>query len=104
MTPYPVLVAIDAAIQSLAQGKGNPTEIASALTQGIKFMGSIIESLKEQNAELMEDTEELIEKVEELETDQEIILQFLQTQGIDISYIVRKEKSDEGKDTSDNTN
>lgn len=103
MTPYPVLAAIDTAIQSLTEGKGNPTEIAAALTQGIKFMGNIIESLKEQNAELMEDTEELIEKIEELERDQEIILQFLQTQGIDISYIVRKE-SDEGKDTSDNTN
>ena len=103
MTQYPVIVAIDTAIQSLAAGKGNPTEIASALTQGIKFMGDIIESLKEQNAELIEDTEELIEKVEELETDQEIILQFLQTQGIDISYIVRKEKSDDS-DTSDNPN
>lgn len=101
MTPYPALVAIDNAIESLATGKGNPTEIALALTQGIKFLGNIIESLKEQNAELMEDTEELIEKVEELETDQAIILQFLQTQGIDISYIVRKE-SDEGKDTSNN--
>jgi hypothetical protein len=73
------------------------------LTEGIRFLGSVIDQLKEERAELIEDTEELIEKIEELETDQEITLQFMQTQGIDITYIVRKEKSDDS-DTSDNPN
>jgi len=103
MTPFPQLAAIDEAITSLSQGKGDPVKIAQAMTEGVRFIGSVIEQLKEERAELIEDTEELIEKVEELETDQEIILQYLQTQGIDITYIVRKEKSDDS-DTSDNPN
>jgi FtsZ-binding cell division protein ZapB len=103
MTPFPQLVAIDEAITSLSQGTGDPVKIAQAMTEGIKFLGSVIDQLKEERAELIEDTEELIEKIEELETDQEIILQYLQTQGIDITYIVRKEKSDDS-DTSDNPN
>jgi FtsZ-binding cell division protein ZapB len=103
MTPFPQLVAIDEAINLLSQGKGDPVKIAQAMTEGIKFLGSVIDQLKEERAELIEDTEELIEKIEELETDQEIILQYLQTQGIDITYIVRKEESDDS-DTSDNPN
>jgi FtsZ-binding cell division protein ZapB len=103
MTPFPQLLAIDKAIDSLSKGKGDPVKIAQAMTEGVRFLGSVIEQLKEERAELIEDTEELIEKVEELETDQEIILQYLQTQGIDITYIVRKEKSDDS-DTSDNSN
>ena len=103
MTPFPQLVAIDEAITALSKGKGDPVKIAQALTEGIKFLGSVIDQLKEERAELIEDTEELIEKIEELETDQEIILQFMQTQGIDITYIVRKEKSNDS-DTSDNPN
>ena len=98
MTPFPQLVALDEAIASLSQGNGDPIKIAKAITEGIKFLGSVIEQLKEERAELIEDTEELIEKIEELETDQEIILQYLQTQGIDITYIVRKESDD--SDTS----
>jgi FtsZ-binding cell division protein ZapB len=103
MTPFPQLVAIDKAIDSLSKGKGDPVKIAQAMTEGIRFLGSIIEQLKEERAELIEDTEELIDKVEELERDQEIILQFMQSQGIDITYIVRKEKSD-NSDTTDNSN
>ena len=94
MTPTPVMVELDEAIKSLAKGKGDPVKIAAALTTGIKFLSDVIQSLKEQNAELVEDTEELIERIEELETDQEIILSFLQGQGIDISYVIRKSKSD----------
>jgi FtsZ-binding cell division protein ZapB len=103
MTPFPQLAAIDEAISLLSKGKGDPVKIAKAMTEGIKFLGSVIEQLKEERAELIEDTEELIDRVEELETDQEIILQYLQTQGIDITYIVRKEESDDS-DTSDDTN
>jgi len=94
MTPNPVMSELDRAIKSLAKGNGDPIKIAAALTTGIKFLADVIQSLKEQNAELMEDTEELIDKIEELETDQEIILSFLQGQGIDISYVIRKSKSD----------
>lgn len=94
----PVMVKLDEAINSLANGNGNPVKIAAALTTGIRFLSGVIQSLKEENAELIEDTEELIERIEELETDQEIILSFLQGQGIDITYIVKKEKSD----TTDN--
>jgi FtsZ-binding cell division protein ZapB len=103
MTPFPQLVAIDEAIASLSQGTGDPVKIAQAMTEGIKFLGSVIEQLKEERAELIEDTEELIEKIEELERDQEIILQFMQSQGIDMSWVIRKEKSDDS-DTSDNPN
>lgn len=103
MTPFPQLVAIDEAIDSLSKGKGDPVKIAQAMTEGVRFLGSIIEQLKEERAELIEDTEELIEKVEELETDQEIILQYLQTQGIDITYIVRKEESNDSDTSDDNT-
>ena len=103
MTPFPQLVAIDEAITSLSQGTGDPVKIAQAMTEGIKFLGSVIEQLKEERAELIEDTEELIDKVEELERDQEIILQFMQSQGIDMSWVIRKEKSDDS-DTSDNPN
>jgi FtsZ-binding cell division protein ZapB len=102
MTPFPQLVAIDEAIAALSQGKGDPVKIAQAMTEGITFLGSIIEQLKEERAELIEDTEELIEKVEELERDQEIILQFMQGQGIDMSWVIRKESND--SDTTDNTN
>lgn len=102
MTPFPQLVAIDEAIASLSKGTGDPVKIAQAMTEGIKFLGSVIESLKEQNAELMEDTEELIEKVEELERDQEIILQFMQGQGINMSWVIRKESND--SDTTDDAN
>ena len=98
MTPNPVMVELDQAIKSLAKGKGDPVKIAAALTTGIKFLSGVIQALKEQNVELVEDTEELIERIEELEADQEIILSFLQGQGIDISYVVRKDKSD----TTDN--
>lgn len=98
MIPNPVMVELDQAIKSLAKGNGDPVKIAAALTTGIKFLSDVIQSLKEQNAELIEDTEELIERIEELETDQEIILSFLQGQGIDISYVIRKDKSD----TTDN--
>jgi FtsZ-binding cell division protein ZapB len=98
MTPFPQLVALDEAIDSLSQGNGDPIKIATAIANGIKFLGSVIDQLKDERAELIEDTEELIEKIEELETDQEIILQYLQTQGIDITYIVRKESDD--SDTS----
>ena len=94
MTPNPVMVELDEAIKSLAKGKGDPVKIAAALTTGIKFLSDVIQSLKEQNAELVEDTEELIERIEELETDQEIILSFLQGQGIDMTYVIRKGKSD----------
>jgi FtsZ-binding cell division protein ZapB len=103
MTPFPQLVAIDEAITALSKGNGDPVKIAQAMTEGIRFLGSVIDQLKEERAELIEDTEGLIEKIEELETDQEIILQFMQTQGIDITYIVRKEKSNDS-DTSDNPN
>lgn len=101
MTPYPIMAEIDGAIKDLASGKSNPAQIADALTKGIKFMSSVIETLKEQNAELAEDIEELLEKIDEFETDQAIILQFLQTQGIDLSYVVRKKESDDSKDTTD---
>ena len=101
MLTNPVIVEIDKAINSIAKGDGDPTEIAAALTTGIKFLSDVIQALKDENAELMEDTEELIEKVEELETDQAMILQFLQTAGIDISYIVRKK--DTLEDTSDDS-
>ena len=94
MTPNPVIVGIDKAIKSLAKGNGDPVKIAAALTTGIKLLADVIQSLKEQNAELMEDTERLIDKIEELETDQEIILNFLQGQGIDMTYVIRKSKSD----------
>lgn len=94
MTANPVIVEIDKAIKSLAKGKGDPVKIAAALTTGIKFLSDVIQALKDENAELMEDTEELIEKVEELEMDQEIILTFLQGQGIDMSYIVKKDTTD----------
>jgi len=94
MNPNPVIVGIDQAIKSLAKGNGDPVKIAAALTTGIKFLSDVIKSLKEQNAELMEDTERLIDKIEELETDQEIILNFLQGQGIDMTYVIRKSKSD----------
>jgi hypothetical protein len=94
MTPTPVMVELDEAIKSLAKGKGDPVKIAAALTTGIKFLSDVIQSLKEQNAELVEDTEELIERIEELETDQEIILSFLQGQSIDMTYVIRKGKSD----------
>ena len=103
MTPFPQLVAIDEAITSLSQGKGDPVKIAQAMTEGIEFLGSIIEQLKEERAELIEDTEELIEKIEELERDQEIILQFMQSQGINMSWVIRKEESNDS-DTTDNTN
>jgi FtsZ-binding cell division protein ZapB len=102
MTPFPQLVAIDEAITALSQGKGDPVKITQAMTEGITFLGSIIEQLKEERAELIEDTEELIEKVEELERDQEIILQFMQGQGIDMSWVIRKESND--SDTTDDTN
>jgi len=102
MTPFPQLVAIDEAIIALSQGKGDPVKIAQAMTEGIRFLGSVIEQLKEERAELIEDTEELIEKVEELERDQEIILQFMQGQGIDMSWVIRKESND--SDTTDDTN
>jgi hypothetical protein len=98
MTPNPIMAEIDQAIKSLAKGNGDPIKIAAALTTGIKFLADVIKSLKEQNAELIEDTEGLIERIEELEVDQGIILSFLQGQGIDISYIVKKNKSD----TTDN--
>ena len=98
MTPNPVMVEIDQAIKSLTKGNGDPVKIAAALTTGIKFLADVIQSLKEQNAELIEDTEGLIERIEELEVDQGIILSFLQSQGIDISYVVKKDKSD----TTDN--
>ena len=98
MITNPVIVEIDKAIKALSKGKGDPVKIAAALTTGIKFLSGVIQALKEQNVELVEDTEELIERIEELETDQEIILSFLQGQGIDISYVVRKDKSD----TTDN--
>ena len=94
MITNPVIVEIDKAIKALSKGKGDPVKIAAALTTGIKFLSDVIQTLKEENAELMEDTEELIEKVEELETDQAIILTFLQGQGIDISYIVKKDTTD----------
>ena len=94
MITNPVIVEIDKAIKALSKGKGDPVKIATALTTGIKFLSDVIQTLKEENAELMEDTEELIEKVEELETDQAIILSFLQGQGIDISYIVKKDTTD----------
>jgi hypothetical protein len=101
MTPYPIMAEIDSAIKNLASGKSSPVQIADALTNGIKFMSNVIDSLKEQNADLLEDCEKLMEKVDELETDQAIILQFLQTQGIDITYIIRKDESCEEKDTTD---
>jgi hypothetical protein len=94
MITNPVIVEIDKAIKSLAKGNGDPIKIAAALTTGIKFLSDVIQALKDENAELMEDTEELIEKVEELEMDQEIILTFLQGQGIDMSYIVKKDTTD----------
>ena len=100
MTPYPIMAEIDNAIKNLASGKSSPEQIADALTNGIKFMSNVIDSLKEQNADLLEDCEKLMEKVDELETDQAIILQFLQTQGIDITYIIRKDESCEEKDTT----
>jgi len=103
MTPFPQLVAIDEAITALSQGNGDPVKIAQALTEGIRFLGSVIDQLKEERAELIEDTEELIDRVEELERDQEIILQFMQSQGIDMSWVIRKEKSNDS-DTSDNPN
>ena len=103
MTPFPQLVAIDEAITALSQGTGDPVKIAQALTEGIRFLGSVIDQLKEERAELIEDTEELIDRVEELERDQEIILQFMQSQGIDMSWVIRKEKSNDS-DTSDNPN
>lgn len=89
MTLNPVIDEIDKAIKSLASGNGDPVKIAEALTTGIKFLSDIIKLLKEQNAELMEDTEKLIEKIEVLESDQTIILSFLKSQNIDISYIVK---------------
>jgi ABC-type transporter Mla subunit MlaD len=95
------MAEIDNAIKNLASGKSSPEQIADALTNGIKFMSNVIDSLKEQNADLLEDCEKLMEKVDELETDQAIILQFLQTQGIDITYIIRKDESCEEKDTTD---
>lgn len=101
MIPNPAIYEIDQAIAALMSGNGDQVQISKALTTGIKFLGEVIDKLKEENAELMEDTEALMEKIEELETDQEIILQFLQTQGIDISYIVRKEKSDDSEKQSD---
>ena len=94
MIPNPVMSELDEAIKSLAKGNGDPIKIAAAITTGIKFLSDVIQSLKEQNAELMEDTEGLIERIEELETDQEIILNFLQAQGIDMTYVIRKDKSD----------
>jgi chromosome segregation ATPase len=101
MIPNPAIYEIDQAITALESGKGDQMQIAKALTTGIKFLGTVIDQLKEEKADLMEDMEKLLEKVEELETDQGIILQFLQTQEIDISYIVRNGKSDEEKDTTD---
>jgi hypothetical protein len=95
------MAEIDNAIKNLASGKSNPVQIADALTNGIKFMSNIIETLKEQNADLIEDCENLMDKVDELETDQAVILQFLQTQGIDITYIIRKDESCKEKDTTD---
>jgi FtsZ-binding cell division protein ZapB len=103
MTPFPQLVAIDEAITALSKGNGDPVKIAQAMTEGIRFLGSVIDQLKEERAELIEDTEELIDRVEELERDQEIILQFMQSQGIDMSWVIRKEKSNDS-DTSDNPN
>jgi hypothetical protein len=101
MTPYPIMAEIDNAIKNLASGKSNPVQIADALTNGIKFMSNVIDSLKEQNADILEDCENLMDKIDVLETDQAVILQFMQDQGIDLSYVVRKEESGEGKDTTD---
>jgi len=92
MTPNPVMVEIDNAINALASGESSPEQIAKALTSGIHFMSNVIDSLKEQNAELTEDIENLLSKIDELETDQAIILNFLQGQGIDITYTIKKEE------------
>jgi peptidoglycan hydrolase CwlO-like protein len=92
MTPNPVMADIDNAITALASGKSSPEQVAEALTKGIHFMSNVIDSLKEQNAELTEDVGRLLSKIDELETDQTIILSFLQGQGIDITYTIQKEE------------
>lgn len=91
------MAEIDNAIKNLANNTADPREISIVLSKGISLLAEIIEQLKEQNADLIEDTEKLIEKIDELEIDQQIILKLMQDQGIDMSYIVRKDTTEESK-------
>ena len=95
MTPYPLIVEIDSAIQNLANKTGDPQQIANTISKGINLLSNVIQQLREENAELVEETEDLMERIEELERDQEVILEFLKSQEIDITFTIRKEKSDD---------